>query len=216
MKPAIASIAATVSASGECDGHREDVEVADRRGGSGAEGGKPSRYARLAPRVERALTLEVAAREYIWLYDHRRGVNCKQIAAREKVSVDRVRFGVKRAAALDNKHSRDDLTEHLRPGRLGDIGFRLLPLFPIGSFTPQSTCPHREPIGRGSSLCCMVCHASGMDDHPGLRRDPDIDPSPEPEPAPAPGASELKASCGPQETRRQRRRRQFAEAAAVA
>jgi hypothetical protein len=131
------------------------------------------------------------------------------------VGVDRVRFGVKRAAALDSKLSKDGLTEDLKPGRLGDIGFRLIPLFPIDSFTPQSTCPHRESIGHGSRFCCMVCHASGMDDHPGLRRDPESDPAPEADPAPAAGV-ELKTSGCPQETRKQRRRRQFAEAAAVA
>ena len=35
-------------------------------------------------------------------------------------------------------------------------------------------------------LCCMVCHCSGIDDHPGLLRSPLTDPAPEPKPAPAP------------------------------
>jgi hypothetical protein len=168
----------------------------------------------MGPRTERALTLAVAAMEYIWLYDHRHGIGLEEIAARNHVSLGRVRFGVQRAAAQDSKLSKDEVVEDLKPGRVGDIGFRLIPLFPIGSFTPESTCPHHHPIGRGSTLCCMVCHASGMDDHPGLRRDPQADPSPEPEPEPA--VAESKTSDGPRETRKQRRRRQFAEAAAEA
>ena len=67
----------------------------------------------------------------------------------------------------------DEVVDELKPGRLDEIGFRLIPLFPIGTLTPQSACPHHDTIDPGSRLCCMVCHESGMDDHPGLRRDPD-------------------------------------------
>jgi hypothetical protein len=161
------------------------------------------------------LTLAGAARDYIWLYDFRHGIAPRKIALRDRVSVRLVREGIERARALETKLAKDNPIEHLKPGRQGDLGFRLTPLFPIGSFTPQSTCPHRASIGRGSTFCCMVCHASGMDDHPGLRCDPQTDPAPEPEPAPAPSV-ELTTSDGPQETRKQRRRRQFAEAVAVA
>jgi hypothetical protein len=185
------------------------VESRDRHW---AHGGREA----TGPRTERALTLAVAAMEYIWLYDHRHGIGLEEIAARNHVSVGRVRFGVQRAAAQDSKLSKDELVEDLKPSRAGDLGFRLIPLFPIGSFTPGSTCPHRDPIGRGSTLCCMVCHASGMDDHPGLRRDPETDPSSEPEPEPAPAVAESKTSDGPREARKQRRRKKFAEAAAVA
>ena len=44
-----------------------------------------------------------------------------------------------------------------------DLAPGLLPLFPIGALTPRSECPHRGPITPGTSLCCMVCHASGFD-----------------------------------------------------
>lgn len=65
----------------------------------------------------------------------------------------------------------------------------LMPLFPVGFFLPTSAdqvrafgrvlvpefasrgdvCPHHGPIPEGSTLCCMVCHQSGMDGHPGLK-----------------------------------------------
>jgi hypothetical protein len=214
MRPTTASRGdAALPTAGRNAREREDSR-ARRRGDAGRQA--------TGPRTERALTLAVAAMEYIWLYDHRHGMGVQEIAARHNVSVGRVRFGLQRAAALDSKLSKDELIEGLKPGRSGDVGFRLVPLFPIGSFTPQSACPHRESIGRGSRFCCMVCHASGMDDHPGLRRDtqtepaPALEPAPASEPAPAPGAVELKTSGGSKETRKQRRRRQFAEAAAVA
>jgi hypothetical protein len=218
MKPEIANKDATVSASGGRDGQTGDVQAPARPGRSKSRRRpKAARYARIGPRLERTeLTLEVAAMEYIWLYDYRHGDSYAVIATRAKVAIDRVRFGVERAAKLDGKLSKDGLSEDIRPGRLVDIGFRLIPLFPIGSFTPQSACSHRESIGRGSRFCCMVCHASGMDDHPGLGRDPQTDPAPEPEPEPAPAVAGSKTSDGPRETRKQRRRRQFAEAAAVA
>lgn len=76
----------------------------------------------------------------------------------------------------------------------------LVPLFPVGPFTPASECPHRGPIRKGSLLCCMVCSASGMDGHRALRRDPATDPRPEPPPPAEPKAA----------TRRQRRGRKFA------
>lgn len=60
------------------------------------------------------------------------------------------------------------------------FGFRpLVPLFPIGGFSPGSTCPHHGPLPEGSALTCMVCHRSGMDQHPAYRRDRRFDPRPE-------------------------------------
>lgn len=40
---------------------------------------------------------------------------------------------------------------------------KLQPLFPIGSLTPSSPCPHKGRIRRGSVFYCVVCHESGMD-----------------------------------------------------
>jgi hypothetical protein len=122
-------------------GYREDRENPRRPGDSRTEREERSRYVRSGPRCERALTLEVAAREYTWLYDHRHGIGYEEIAARENVSVDRVKFGVKRSRAQESKLSKDDLMEELKPGRVGDVGFRLIPLFPIVPFTPPFGLP---------------------------------------------------------------------------
>jgi hypothetical protein len=73
---------------------------------------------------------------------------------------------------------------------------KLRPLFPVGPFTPTSTCPHHGPIKKGSVLICMVCHQSGMDRHPALHLDRAAMPKPEPRP-PAPQQ--------PKKTRRERR-----------
>ncbi len=216
MRPAIASTVATVSPVGKQDGLPDGGKAPDRRGGSSTERGRAKRAARTEPGSDQDLTLAVAARDYIWLYDSRRGLSYQKIAVRDRVNVRQVRAGIERAWALEAKVTKDDPIEYLKPGRQGDVGFRLIPLFPIASFTPESACPHHESMGRGTTLCCMVCHASGMDDHPGLRRDPKTDPSPETEPAPAPAVAVSETSDGPRVTRKQRRRRQFAEAAAVA
>lgn len=216
MKPTIASTATTSLPDAGRIGTREDGEGSHRQSGRPTEQGDGNRSGRPGPKGKRPLTLAVAAQEYVWLYDSRHGTSCQIIANRDRVSVHQVRRGIKRAAALEAKFAKDDLTEQIKPGRWGDVGCRLVPLFPIGPFTPQSACPHHEAIERGSRFCCMVCHASGMDDHPGLRRDPQTDPAPEPDPAPAPAIAEADLSDSSRETRRQRRRRRFAESAAVA
>ena len=79
---------------------------------------------------------------------------------------------------------------------------QLVPLFPITVYDAQSTCPHHGPIRRGSLLCCMVCHRSGMDHHAAFQRDRATDPKPDKKPAPA--------RPGQRETRRQRRARLYA------
>jgi len=147
------------------------------------------------PRMSREITLEIAAKEYVWLWDRRHGISIEAIAAREGMSIGRVRFGVARARAQEESTA---TTSTMRPPRL-------VPLFPIGAYTPQSICAHRRPIEPGSSLCCMVCHTSGMDRHPALRRDPRTDPAPEPKPKAAPEQAKSQ-----RETRRERRQRLFA------
>jgi hypothetical protein len=132
--------------------------------------------------------------EYVWLWDRRHGSSVQAIAAREGVSIGRVRFGLARARAQEKGVV---TTRSIRPPRL-------VPLFPIGAYTPQSTCAHRHPIEAGSSLCCMICHQSGMDRHPALRRDPRTEPVPEPKPTLAPTRVETQ-----RETRKERRQRLF-------
>ena len=141
------------------------------------------------------MSLQVMAREYIWLWDHRHGISTKAIAMREGVTVQRVEFGLDRAQAQEKSSANSTA---IRPPRL-------VPLFPIGSYTPLSACGHKRPIVPGSVLCCMVCHRSGVDDHPALERDPLTEPAPEPKPAPAPKKTA-------RETRKQRRQRVFGRA----
>ncbi len=147
------------------------------------------------PRMSREIiTLEIAAKEYVWLWDRRHGISIEAIAAREDLSTGRVRFGVARARAQERSTA---TASAVRPPRL-------VPLFPIGAYTPQSSCAHRRAIEPGSSLCCMVCHSSGMDRHPALRRDPRTEPAPEPKPKVTPQVAK-----SPRETRKVRRKRLF-------
>jgi hypothetical protein len=141
-------------------------------------------------RLGRGMTLEIAAKEYIWLWDLRHGVSTKAIAMNAGVSVKRVRFGVARAKAQERPCPTETA---LRPPPL-------IPFFPLGPFNPDSACGHRRPIQPGSLFCCMVCHRSGMDDHPALQRNPLTDPAPELKPP-----STRKRAA--RETRKQRRQR---------
>jgi hypothetical protein len=181
----------------ECGGNHarapERGQERPKRGRSGAAS-NPKRTDRRASRSSRTLSLAVMAKEYIWLWDVRHGVSTSEIAMREGVDVQRVRIGVARAKALEN-NCPSDIAIHLP---------RLVPLFPIGPYTPQAACGHNRPIEAGSTFCCMVCHSSGIDDHPGMLRSPLTDPAPEPKPAPAPAAKKPT-----RETRKQRRKRQF-------
>jgi hypothetical protein len=77
----------------------------------------------------------------------------------------------------------------------------LTPIFGIEFFTPQSRCPHRGSIRKGSRCCCMVCNKSGMDHKKQLKRDPRTDPKPEPEPT---KVAETKPKA--KQTRKERRR----------
>ncbi len=146
----------------------------------------------------RGWSLETAAREFVWLWDHRHGSSLGEIANRAGVSVSRLRFGLTRAAAQE-KAPPNPLQA---PTKGGPRPPKLVPLFPIGPYTPSSPCGHKRPIRVGSVLCCMVCHESGMDSHPALIRDPRTDPKPEPKTPiarvdPSPAA----------ETRKQKRKR---------
>jgi hypothetical protein len=167
-----------------------------RQGQGDSENCRRKRARRRALRVGGELSLAIMAKEYIWLWDVRHGVSTNEIAMRERVTTRRIQQGLARAKAQE-RSSPSDSTVHPP---------RLIPLFPIGSYTPQSTCAHQGPIERGSLLCCMICHCSGVDDHPGLMRSPLTDPEPEPKPAPAPACTEKQAK---RETRKERRQRLF-------
>ena len=156
------------------------------------------------------------ARELVWLGDIRRGHSIKEIARREGLGCRRIQHGVSRACELgkptqiresyssDDLHRRDKTATASRQKTIrNDVNRppRLVPLFPIGSFTPQSTCPHHGPIQSGSVFCCMICSQSGIDDHPALKRDQHTDPGPERK-----TTTHVKVA-GVRETRKQRRQR---------
>jgi hypothetical protein len=178
-------------------------EQADRCAGTGS-------------RSDRPMSLATAAREYIWMYDMDHGLSCKEIAVREGLSVGRIESGAARARELNKRFSQDSPGMTIPGKGRGAHNPTLVPLFPVGAYTPQSPCPHREPIERGSAFCCMVCHRSGMDEHPALQRDPRMDPAPESKPEPAPEPALQPKASGSLETRKARRRRKFARQEATA
>ena len=146
------------------------------------------------PRTRSEISLSVHARELVWLDKIRRGYSIKEIARRERLSCRRIQHGVSQARERANlsrtgePRASDNLQERrvkirARAGRAipddRNRPPRLVPLFPIGAFTPGSACPHHGPIRSGSAFCCMVCSQSGVDDHPALKRDPYTDPRPD-------------------------------------
>ena len=179
----------TCPGTGEHRGAPEQERTRPRRKNPGART-KRKRDREFA--TNRPMSLAILAMEYIWLWDVRHGISINEIAMREGLGVRRVHYGVARARAQERSCSTEDAT---RPPRL-------IPLFPLGPLTPESVCRHNGPIEPGSLFCCVICHHSGIDDHPALKRDARTDPTPEAKPAPAPP----KKTC---ETRRQRRRRIF-------
>jgi len=181
-------------------------------------------------RVEKAKSRGKAreALDHEWMRKHRQGKSAAQIAEAEGVSKRTVQLALARVKAAekaaeektladaDESASQDGSTSAPRPWWL-----ELVPLFPIAAFTPTSKCPHHGPIREGSLFCCMVCSTSGIDDHPALQRDPLTDPKPEPGPPARKSASQPPAGANPssppepaagRETRKERRRRQFAAA----
>ena len=117
--------------------------------------------------LNRGIDAELHAQESVWLWASRHGVNANELATREGVSIRRVRLGL---VAAHFRESGSFLRDVRHPPRL-------VPLFPLGPYTPQSVCRHDGPIEQGSLFCCMVCHRSGHDDHPALQRDPRFDQS---------------------------------------
>jgi hypothetical protein len=173
----------------------ETTSSREPKGSKAKRGARRIRERRRGDRGRVTMSLAVMAREYIWLWDVRHGIGINEIAMREGVSSRRVQQGVARARALEKNSQADSAA--IRPPRL-------IPLFPIAPYTPLSTCGHRQPIESDSLLCCMVCHCSGVDDHPGLQRSPLTEPAPERKPD-----SEVVPKRQKRETRRERRQRLF-------
>lgn len=162
------------------------------------------------PASKRVTGEALTARDALWLSWREDGRSAAEIAERAGVSRQLVnrRLRVAEATRAESVSADSDPS----PPPRDPWWLELVPLFPIGPFTPASECPHRGPIREGSLLCCMVCSASGRDGHRALRRDPATDPRPEPEPAEEADDAD---DAGPKprsnpETRRERRRRKFA------
>ncbi|MGC8643447.1 MAG: hypothetical protein ACP5XB_26620 [Isosphaeraceae bacterium] len=158
----------------------------------------------------------VAAHEALWLELSDSGWAVDEIAGFVRVSKRRIEQGLTQARLqAQEARKRESRKRDLVRKQEGEAGAgsgdrqwedprrlpRLVPLFPIGPFTPRSTCGHHGTIRQGSVFCCMICHQSGMDGHPGLKRNPKTDPRPEPKPPAA------RREDGSRETRKQRRRR---------
>jgi hypothetical protein len=73
---------------------------------------------------------------------------------------------------------------------------RIEPLWTANGLTPVTACPHRAYLGE--EVVCPVCHRTGLDGHPLLKRDARTDPKPEPVAPPAPPKKPL--------TRREKRK----------
>jgi hypothetical protein len=183
-------------------------------GSAGPHTGRSGEVKRPRQRTRSEISLSIHARELVWLDQIRRGYSIREIARREGLGCRRIQHGVSRARERGNlsrireSRPRDDLQEPncKHPTNRGIVSPadpkrppRLVPLFPIGAFTPGSTCPHHGPIRAGSVFCCMVCSQSGVDDHPALKRDAHTDPGPERRVSPVRAAV--------RETRKQRRQR---------
>src|SRR5271166_5094114 len=183
---------------------------------AGADQDRSGAEKRSRPRTKSEVSLSIHARELVWLDEIRRGYSIKEIARREGLGCRRIQHGVSRARERGNqsriRESRFSNDLHGQNGKITASAERvvrddpnrpprLVPLFPIGAFTPRSACPHHGPIRTGSEFCCMVCSQSGVDDHPALKRDPSTDPRPERK------AAALVRVAGVRETRKQRRHR---------
>lgn len=162
--------------------------------------------------------LPIEIQESIWLAEVRMGYSVHTIALRDNLSRQRIRFGVTRArlreAAKTSRLERIAAEEARRresgmPPETAPAAPRLVPLFPIGPLVPTSKCGHNGPIRAGSSFCCMICHASGKDDHPALKRDPATDPAPESSTNPLPAAKDL----APKSSRRRLKQHRRTQAA---
>ena len=97
---------------------------------------------------------------------------------------------VEPAAKPEPEEVKDDLLVFTKrdPAWVRDM----VPMFPITSFVKDSACPHHGPIRPGSLFVCMICHQSGADDDPALKRSPLTDPKLEPKPTAAPLTTERK------------------------
>lgn len=142
---------------------------------------------------------DTSIREYVWLCDSGDDTSAKVAAVRERSHIQRTLPIVPQARSVRSSRSFQVIR---RPPQL-------VPLFPVGSYTPSSRCAHQGPIERGSFFCCMICHASGQDDHPALQNDRPIERSLDIEWDAAIPTTKYSRQGTSLETRKQRRQRLF-------
>ncbi len=143
--------------------------------------------------------LDTSIREYVWLCDSGSDISAKVAEVRERSHIHRTLPVVSQARSVRSTHSFQVIR---RPPQL-------VPLFPIGSYTPTSRCAHRGLIERGSCFCCMICHASGQDDHPALQNDWSIERNSDMKWDAAIPTTKFSRQRTSLETRKQRRQRLF-------
>ena len=107
--------------------------------------------------------------EFVWLRNPYRHISAKRSTIRGGISTQSTQLALPRARTV---HPNRFFQDTRRPPQL-------VPLFPVGNYTPHSRCGHRGPIEHNSVFCCMVCHTSGQDDHPALQNSSFIKPNAE-------------------------------------
>jgi hypothetical protein len=148
---------------------------------------------------EKEPVLDNAVREYLWLRDSHDTTSANKPAVRERSNTQWVPSALARACTVLSNRSFQIVR---RPPQL-------VPLFPVGNYTPNSRCAHRGPIERGSVFCCMICHTSGQDDHPALQMNWSIEPNAEVKWTAAFSSNKYSKQRIFLETRKQRRQRLF-------
>jgi hypothetical protein len=102
-------------------------------------------------------------------------MKAREISRESNVPLKTVQAGIDAARQREGSRPTQDMSPRYP---------RLEPLMPVLYLTPQSTCPHKGTIRKGSIFCCMVCHQSGKDHYRAMQRIPALDPKPDKKPKP--------------------------------
>lgn len=132
--------------------------------------------------------------ESAWLSLQRAGHKPAEIARTLRIRPSKVYAGISAARLREARNGSAAMVPRL-PRLTMDYGSSCKPLTLL---TCEDVHP-RGPMPRGTTCCCAACHKTGIEGHPGLRRNPATDPRPDPKPAAAKSKTEP--------TRRQRRRK---------
>jgi hypothetical protein len=142
---------------------------------------------------------DASVRDYVWLSNFRDTTDAMNPVAYDQNRTQRIPSTLAPACTVLSSRSCQIIR---RPPQL-------VPLFPVGNYTPSSRCAHRGPIERGSVFCCMICHASGQDDHPALQNSGSVEPNSDMKWATTFSSGKFSKPKIFLETRKQRRQRLF-------